>query len=84
LLSAPVSRWSLAAASFAATAAELATVLALAVLLTAIGSLLSGADLAFDSAVTGFASVWFLALLGREKRCRGSRFGPREGGKKSS
>ena len=42
LLSAPVSRRSVAAASFAATAVELATVLALAVVLTVLGSLALG------------------------------------------
>ena len=63
LLSAPVSRRDLAAASFAATAIELATVLALAVTLTAIGSLISGADLAIGSAAAGFANVWPLALV---------------------
>ena len=63
LLSAPVSRSRLVAAGFAATAIELATVLAVAVALTMIGSLLSGAGLSFGLALAGFASVWPLALL---------------------
>lgn len=63
LLSAPVSRSRLVAAGFAATAIELATVLAVAVALTMIGSLLSGAGLCFGLALAGFASVWPLALL---------------------
>jgi ABC-2 type transport system permease protein len=63
LLSAPVSRRSLVAAGFAATAIELAGVLTLALLLTAIGAVLSGADLSFGSAMAGFANVWPLALL---------------------
>ena len=63
LLSAPVSRSRLVAAGFAATAIELATVLAVAVALTMIGSLLSSAGLCFGLALAGFASVWPLALL---------------------
>jgi ABC-2 type transport system permease protein len=63
LLSAPVSRPSLAAASFAATAIELAAVLAFAVVLTAAGSVVSGAGLSFGSAIAGFANVWPLALV---------------------
>jgi ABC-2 type transport system permease protein len=63
LLSAPVSRSSLAAASFAATAVELALVLAVTIALTGLGSVLSGAGLQFGSAVAGFANVWPLALL---------------------
>jgi ABC-2 type transport system permease protein len=63
LLSAPVSRSRLVAAGFAATAIELATVLAVAVALTMIGSLLSSAGLSFGLALAGFASVWPLALL---------------------
>jgi ABC-2 type transport system permease protein len=63
LLSAPVSRRSLAAASFAATAVELAFVLAVAVAFTGLASVISGADLEFGSAVAGFANVWPLALL---------------------
>lgn len=63
LLSAPVSRSRLAAASFAATAVELAIVLALTVALTGLGSLVSGADLSLGSALAGYANVWPLALV---------------------
>lgn len=63
LLSAPLSRRLLVAAGFAATAVELAAVLIVAVALTEIGSLISGAGLDFGKAVTGFANVWPLALL---------------------
>jgi ABC-2 type transport system permease protein len=63
LLSAPVSRSRLAAASFAATAVELAVVLLLTVILTALGSLLAGAHLSLSAAVAGYANVWPLALL---------------------
>jgi ABC-2 type transport system permease protein len=63
LLSAPVSRSALAAASFAATAIELVLVLAVTVVFTALGSALSGAGLSLGSAVAGFANVWPLALL---------------------
>lgn len=63
LLSAPVSRRRIAAASFAATAIELAIVLAITVLLTGLGNLASGADLAFGSALAAFANVWPLALV---------------------
>jgi ABC-2 type transport system permease protein len=63
LLSAPVSRRSLVAASFAATAVELALVLAITVAFTALGSALSGAGLSFGVAAAGFANVWPLALL---------------------
>lgn len=63
LLSAPVSRRSLVAASFAATAVELALVLAVTVVFTGLGSALSGAGLSFGSAVAGFANVWPLALV---------------------
>jgi len=63
LLSAPVSRRRLAAASFGATAIELAIVLALTVILTALGSVVSGADLSFASALAGYAAVWPLALV---------------------
>jgi len=63
LLSAPVSRSRLAAASFAATAVELAIVLALTVLFTGLGSLVSGADLSFGAALAGYANVWPLALV---------------------
>lgn len=63
LLSAPVSRRRLVASGFLATAAELAAVLVVSVLITALGSLLSGAGLSFGRALAGFASVWPLALL---------------------
>lgn len=63
LLSAPVSRSRLAAASFAATAVELAIVLVLTVILTGLGSLVSGADLSLSSALAGYANVWPLALV---------------------
>jgi ABC-2 type transport system permease protein len=63
LLSAPVSRRRLVAAGFAATAIELAAVLAVSLLLTLLGSLLSGAGLSAGPAIAGFANVWPLALL---------------------
>ena len=63
LLSAPVSRRRLTAASFAATAIELAVVLVMTVLLTVLGSVISGADLSFGSALAGYANVWPLALI---------------------
>jgi beta-exotoxin I transport system permease protein len=63
LLSAPVSRSRIAAASFAATAIELALVLVLTVLLTALGSLVAGAGLSLSAALAGYADVWPLALL---------------------
>jgi ABC-2 type transport system permease protein len=63
LLSAPVSRRRLVASGFLATAVELAAVLFLSLLITALGSLLSGAGLCFGLALAGFASVWPLALL---------------------
>ena len=63
LLSAPVSRPRLAAASFLATAVELAAVLVLTALLTGLGSIFSGAGLAAGPALAGFASVWPLALV---------------------
>ncbi|HXQ89413.1 MAG TPA: ABC transporter permease subunit [Solirubrobacterales bacterium] len=63
LLSAPVSRSRIAAASFAATAVELAIVLALTVAITALGSLAAGADLSLSSAIAGYANVWPLALV---------------------
>jgi ABC-2 type transport system permease protein len=63
LLSAPVSRSTLAAASFAATAVELALVLVVTIVFTGLGSALSGAGLEFGSAVAGYANVWPLALL---------------------
>jgi ABC-2 type transport system permease protein len=63
LLSAPVSRARLVAAGFLATAVELAAVLAVALVLAMIGSLISGAGLSFGPALAGFANVWPLALL---------------------
>ncbi len=63
LLSAPVSRRRLCAAGFLATAIELAAVLVVTLLLTGLGSLLSGAGLAAGPALAGFANVWPLALL---------------------
>jgi ABC-2 type transport system permease protein len=63
LLSAPVSRSRVAAASFTATAIELAIVLVLTVLLTGLGSLLAGAHLSFSAALAGYTNVWPLALL---------------------
>lgn len=64
LLSAPVSRRRLVAAGFCASALELAAVLAVALMVTELGSLVSGAGLSFGLALAGFASVWPLALLG--------------------
>lgn len=63
LLSAPVSRYHLVMADFCATAIELAGVLAVALVLTSVGSLVSGAGLSFRFALAGFANVWPLALL---------------------
>jgi beta-exotoxin I transport system permease protein len=63
LLSAPVSRRRLVASDFSATAVELAAVLAVSLLVTMLGSLLSGAGLSFTRALAGFANVWPLALL---------------------
>ena len=63
LLSAPISRRRLVAADFAATATELAAVLAITLILTVLGSAVSGAGLSFGSALAGFANVWPLGLL---------------------
>ena len=63
LLSAPVSRRTLALAAFGSAALELAAVLVVAALLTLLGSLLSGAHLSVGPALAGFANVWPLALL---------------------
>jgi beta-exotoxin I transport system permease protein len=63
LLSVPVSRRRLVAAGFLATAVELFLVLVITGLLTAAGSVLSGAGLAAGPAVAGFANVWPLALV---------------------
>jgi ABC-2 type transport system permease protein len=63
LLSSPVSRHRLAAASFAATAVEVSVVLLITVLLTGLGSLIAGAHLSFGSAIAGYANVLPLALV---------------------
>ncbi|HEY1355035.1 MAG TPA: ABC transporter permease subunit [Solirubrobacterales bacterium] len=63
LLSAPVSRPRLAAATFAATAVEVAIVLVMTVLLTGLGSLIAGANLSLSSAIAGYANVMPLALV---------------------
>lgn len=63
LLSAPVSRPRLVTAGFCAMAIELAAVLVTTLVLTLLGSVLSGAGLSFASALAGFANVWPLALL---------------------
>jgi ABC-2 type transport system permease protein len=63
LLSAPVSRRALTGAGFAATAIELAIVLAITVAITFLGSLISGADLSFGASLAGYANVWPLALV---------------------
>lgn len=63
LLSAPISRRTLVASGFAATAIELAGVLFVSLLLTMLGSWLSGAGLSFAPALAGFANVWPLALV---------------------
>lgn len=63
LLSAPVSRRRVVASGFAATAVELAAVLAVSLALTACGSWLSGAGLSLGAALAGFANVWPLALV---------------------
>lgn len=63
LLSAPVSRRVLTSAGFAATAIELAIVLAITVAITWLGSLISGADLSLGASLAGYANVWPLALV---------------------
>lgn len=63
LLSAPVARSRLVASGFAATAIELAAVLAVSLALTAAGGWLAGAGLSFAAALAGFANVWPLALV---------------------
>jgi len=63
LLSVPVSRRRLVAAGFIATAVELFAVLVITGLLTALGSVLSGAGLSAGPAAAGFANVWPLALV---------------------
>lgn len=63
LLSAPLSRRRLVASGFAATAVELAAVLAVSLALTMLSGVLFGAGLDFWDALAGFANVWPLALL---------------------
>lgn len=63
LLSAPVARRTLVAATFLAAATELAVVLAVSLALTMAGSLLAGAGMPLGPALAGFANVWPLALL---------------------
>jgi ABC-2 type transport system permease protein len=63
LLSAPVSRSRIAAASFMASAVELVIVLAITVVLTFLGGLVVGADLSLGSVIAGYANVWPLALI---------------------
>ncbi len=63
ILSAPVSRARLVAAGFAATAVELAAVLAVSLALTMVSSVIAGSGLSFGAALAGFANVWPLALL---------------------
>jgi len=63
LLSAPVSRRTLVGAGFLATGVELASVLAIAMLLAEVGSLLSGAGLSFGSTAAGYFNIWPLAML---------------------
>lgn len=63
LLSAPVSRATLVASGFLATAIELAAVLGVTALLTGLGSLLAGAGLGIGPLLAGFANVWPLALV---------------------
>jgi len=64
LLSSPLPRRRLCAASFVGAALELAGVLLLTAVLTGIGSLLAGAGLGAGPAAAGFAAVWPLALVG--------------------
>lgn len=63
LLSAPLPRTRLVAGVFAASAVEVAAVLAIALALTMVGSAAAGAGLSFRAATEGFANVWPLALL---------------------
>jgi ABC-2 type transport system permease protein len=64
LLSAPLPRRRLCAASFLGAAIELAGVLLVTAILTGIGSVLASAGLGAGHAVAGFAAVWPLALIG--------------------
>jgi ABC-2 type transport system permease protein len=63
LLSAPVSRRGVVAATFVAIAVELAAILAAAWALTCLGSLVAGADLDAGLAAAGYANVWPLAIF---------------------
>lgn len=63
LLSAPVSRRQLTFAGLLATAAEVAAVLLVALGLTMLVSVVSGAGLSVGPALAGYANVWPLALL---------------------
>lgn len=63
LLSAPLPRRCLCAASFLGASIELIGVLAVTLILTAIGSLLANAGLGIGHAFAGFAAVWPLALV---------------------
>lgn len=63
LLSAPVSRRRLVASAFAATSIELGAVLAVALALTMLASVIAGAGLRFGPALAGYANCLPLALL---------------------
>ncbi len=63
LLSAPVSRRRLVAATFAAVAIELAVILLASWALTCLGSLVAGADLDAGLAAAGYANVFPLAIF---------------------
>lgn len=63
LLSAPISRRQVVAATFCAIAVELAAILAAAWALTCLGSVVAGADLDVGLAAAGFANVWPLAIF---------------------
>lgn len=63
LLSAPLSRRRLVAATFAAVALELVVVLLAAWALTYLGALVAGADLSAGLSVAGYANVWPLAMF---------------------
>lgn len=64
LLSAPLSRRRLCAASFLGTGLELAGVLLVILVLTGVGSVAADAGLGAGHAAAGFAAVWPLALVG--------------------
>jgi ABC-2 type transport system permease protein len=63
LLSAPVSRRGLVAATFVMVAVELAVVLFAGWALTCLGSAIAGADLSVGLAAAGYANVWPLAIF---------------------